>query len=108
MGTMFPFTDAYRQSVRAGLADFPRLPDGGNRPLKRAAVALTLLEAEDGSGDTGFVLTRRAATLRAHGGQFALPGGRCDPGETPSDTALRELEEELGLSLGHVSILGQL
>ena len=54
------------------------------------------------------LLTRRAADLRAHGGQWALPGGRCDAGETPAEAALRELHEELGLELGPDDVLGLL
>jgi 8-oxo-dGTP pyrophosphatase MutT (NUDIX family) len=76
--------------------------------LKRAAVALVLTPADDGSGEAAFLLTRRAADLRAHAGQWALPGGRCDPGETFEQTALRELEEELGLALPPAQILGLL
>ena len=52
------------------------------------------------------LLTRRAAGLRRHGGQWALPGGRLDPGETPETAALRELEEEVGLTLPAGAILG--
>lgn len=76
--------------------------------LKRAAVAITLVEAADGTGGTAFVLTRRAASLRAHSAQWALPGGRCDAGETSVATALRELHEELGLKLGPDDVLGEL
>jgi 8-oxo-dGTP pyrophosphatase MutT (NUDIX family) len=54
------------------------------------------------------VLTRRAAGLRAHRGQWALPGGRLDPGETPEVAALRELSEEVGLDLAEDDILGRL
>jgi 8-oxo-dGTP pyrophosphatase MutT (NUDIX family) len=60
------------------------------------------------AGGASFLLCRRAATLNRHGGQWALPGGRVDPGETAEETALRELEEELGLSLGHDAVLGRL
>ncbi|MFZ4718893.1 MAG: NUDIX hydrolase [Ilumatobacteraceae bacterium] len=60
------------------------------------------------AGGAAFLLCRRAATLNGHGGQWALPGGRTDPGETPEDTARRELEEELGLSLGEDAVLGRL
>src|SRR5204862_32029 len=60
------------------------------------------------SGEAAFLLTRRAKGLRAHGGQWALPGGRCDAGETPLAAALRELEEELGLTLGAGAMLGAL
>ena len=71
-------------------------------------MAITLVEADDGSGQAAFLLTRRATSLRAHAGQWALPGGRCDPGETLEVAALRELEEELGLSLPPADILGVL
>jgi 8-oxo-dGTP pyrophosphatase MutT (NUDIX family) len=75
--------------------------------LKRAAVAIVLVEADD-AGGTAFVLTRRASSLRSHRGQWALPGGRCDEGETPVAAALRELQEELGLALGPAHVLGLL
>jgi 8-oxo-dGTP pyrophosphatase MutT (NUDIX family) len=52
------------------------------------------------------LLTRRAAGLRAHRGQWALPGGRCDAGETPAEAALRELREELGLEASPGDVLG--
>lgn len=60
------------------------------------------------AGGAAFLLCRRAAKLTRHGGQWALPGGRTDPGETVEETALRELEEELGLTLGHDAVLGRL
>ena len=60
------------------------------------------------AGGASFLLCRRAATLNGHGGQWALPGGRMDPGETPEETARRELEEELGLALGPEAVLGRL
>lgn len=60
------------------------------------------------AGGAAFLLCRRAATLNGHGGQWALPGGRVDPGETAEMTARRELEEELGLSLGEDAVLGRL
>ena len=53
-----------------------------------------------------FLLTRRAPGLRAHGGQWALPGGRIDPGESAPRAALRELAEEVGLVLDEVAVLG--
>jgi 8-oxo-dGTP pyrophosphatase MutT (NUDIX family) len=74
--------------------------------LRRAAVALALLP--DPSGVPSFVLTRRAAGLRAHQGQWALPGGRLDAGETPETAALRELSEEVGLRLAPEAVLGPL
>ena len=76
--------------------------------LKRAAVAIALVEADEADGGTALLLTRRAAGLRTHRGQWALPGGRCDEGETPVAAALRELHEELGLGLGPGDVLGLL
>ncbi|MFZ4812599.1 MAG: NUDIX hydrolase [Ilumatobacteraceae bacterium] len=60
------------------------------------------------AGGAAFLLARRAARMNAHAGQWALPGGRIDPGETPEQTALRELDEELGVSLDESSVLGRL
>ncbi|WP_309646694.1 CoA pyrophosphatase [Phenylobacterium sp.] len=103
----FPFSDALRTTLSARCRDFPRIAyEGGD--LKPAAVAITLVQTDDGSGQAAFLLTRRAARMRAHAGQWALPGGRCDPGETLEQAALRELEEELGLSLPPQNILGVL
>jgi 8-oxo-dGTP pyrophosphatase MutT (NUDIX family) len=85
-----------------------RLPEAEPVPaLKRAAVAVALTETE-GSGGAALLLTLRASGLRAHSNQWALPGGRCDAGETPAEAALRELHEELGLELAASDVLGML
>jgi 8-oxo-dGTP pyrophosphatase MutT (NUDIX family) len=103
-----PFNDATRRNIAARCAAFMRQPPGEPAPaLKRAAVALALVEAGD-RADTALLLTRRAPGLRAHRGQWALPGGRCDEGETPATAALRELHEELGLELAQTDVLGLL
>ena len=60
------------------------------------------------AGGAAFLLCRRAAKMRAHARQWALPGGRCDPGETVEQAALRELHEELGLLLDESSVIGLL
>jgi 8-oxo-dGTP pyrophosphatase MutT (NUDIX family) len=58
------------------------------------------------AGGPAVLLTRRAATLRAHGGQWALPGGRIDEGEEPLAAAMRELQEELRLTLEPDDLIG--
>ena len=76
------------------------------RGLKRAAVCLIL--TDDGAGGAALVLTLRAKQLSAHSGQFALPGGRVDAGETALDAALREAREEIGLDLPREAVIGRL
>src|ERR1700761_755851 len=104
-----PFDDTTRRNIAARCAAFARWH--ASEPaalLKRAAVAIALVGAGDGTDGTALLLTLRAAGLRAHRGQWALPGGRCDEGETPVAAALRELEEELGLALRPDDVLGLL
>jgi 8-oxo-dGTP pyrophosphatase MutT (NUDIX family) len=67
-----------------------------------------IAEPQGWSTAAALVLTRRAGSLRAHAGQWALPGGRIDEGETPEQAALRELHEEVGLQLGSDSLIGRL
>ena len=73
---------------------------------RAAAVAVTLIA--DNAGAACFLLTRRAPRLRAHAGQWALPGGRVDAGETAEDAARRELVEEVGLDVPTDQVLGLL
>jgi len=99
------FDEALLARARQNLAAFERRAlDVDGR--KSAAVALVLLPDEEGRGC--FLLTKRAPTLRAHTGQWALPGGRIDAGESSRAAALRELREEVGLRLGEESALGVL
>ena len=103
----YPFDDHFRVEVSLRYSTFSRLPDIENSAaLKRAAVAIALVEADDVAEGAAFLLTKRTSKLRAHSGQWALPGGRCDEGETVIDAALRELDEELGLRLEPDSVLG--
>jgi len=95
----------FRDEAAKHLARFPQrsLPLDGRR---HAAVAIALID--DGAGRACFILTRRAARLRRHPGQWALPGGRLDPGETAKIAALRELREEVGLEAPSEAVLGTL
>ncbi|MDP1648433.1 MAG: CoA pyrophosphatase [Rubrivivax sp.] len=89
-------------------------------PHRAAAVAVAIADAGQGAELEGMprhqrwnrgaalLLTRRAASLRSHAGQWALPGGRIDVDETPEQAALRELAEETGLVLDASAVLGRL
>lgn len=102
----FSFDDALRATIARNLDLLEPAPLADARDLKRAAVCLIV--ADDGAGAAALVLTRRAEHLSAHSGQFALPGGRIDAGETAAEAALREAREEIGLELAPSSILGRL
>jgi 8-oxo-dGTP pyrophosphatase MutT (NUDIX family) len=97
------FDRALRERIRRHLEAHDRMcVDLGDRG--HAAVALALLA--DDRDRPCFVLTRRARELRRHAGQWALPGGRIESGESAEEAALRELEEEVGLTLPPSSVLG--
>jgi len=133
-GTTIGYDDALRERVRTHLAGHDRrmVTD----PTKRhAAVALVLVDSDSGedrvdpapvddwiagrpmeagldgrmvdvSGGAAFLLCRRASRLSSHAAQWALPGGRLDPGESVEEAALRELDEEIGVALPESSVLG--
>ena len=84
----------------------PRSADLGGR--RAAAVVVAVGETDGVSGEVGFLLTKRPSRMRAHPGQFALPGGSVDAGETAAQAALRELHEELGIVATPDRILGRL
>jgi 8-oxo-dGTP pyrophosphatase MutT (NUDIX family) len=97
-----PSPAAYRAAVTAHVAAFPsvRLPGAD---LKPASVALCVVYQDD---VPCLLVTRRTQTLRSHAGQWALPGGRRDEGESVVDAARRELLEETGVSVGAADVLG--
>jgi 8-oxo-dGTP pyrophosphatase MutT (NUDIX family) len=101
------FDDTLRTTIADRLQRFEVRHRSDPGSLRHAAVAVAVLEAET-RGEAAFLLTRRTPKLRAHGGQWALPGGRVDPGETVEQTALRELHEELGVLGGTDDVLGTL
>lgn len=74
-------------------------------PERRAATAIALV---DHGGEAGYLFIRRALSMRRNPGQYALPGGRAEPGESIPTTARRELAEELGVDLGPEAVLGVL
>ena len=78
---------------------------GGYSPAD-ASVLVPLVMRDDG---LHVLLTRRAAHLRAHPGQISFPGGRAEADDGSAEvTALRETEEEIGLSRSLIDIIGRL
>lgn len=114
-----PRDDALHQQLAQRLAAWTELSLelSGHRS---AAVALTVVDEGHGANLDGMpllaqwsthaalLLTRRPLTMRQHAGQWALPGGRVDDGETLEQAALRELDEEVGLRLPPTAVLGRL
>jgi 8-oxo-dGTP pyrophosphatase MutT (NUDIX family) len=130
------YDEALRERVGTHLAGHQRrVVDDPTR--RHAAVAIVLVDSERGedridpapvddwiagrpmpeqldgrmvdvAGGAAFLLCRRTSRLNSHSAQWALPGGRLDPGETVVDAALRELHEEVGIGLPPESVLGLL
>jgi len=108
-----------KQAIRDNLARFAVQQRGDHRH-RSAAVAIVVADEAYGAELSGLpnhgqwqsraalILTRRSSQLRDHAGQWALPGGRIDDGETPEQTALREMSEEVGLALEADAVLGRL
>jgi 8-oxo-dGTP pyrophosphatase MutT (NUDIX family) len=101
--------------VPAGLSDPDVVPRRGDhdidpvmekiaavRPIRPAAVLVAVVERDEPM----VLLTQRTAHLKEHSGQISFPGGKIDSGETPHDAALREAEEEIGLSRDAVEPVG--
>jgi 8-oxo-dGTP pyrophosphatase MutT (NUDIX family) len=105
--------------IRAHLAGF-EVQEIGDHHHRAAAVALAVADEGHGADLSGLpqhdhwqlraalILTRRSSQLRNHAGQWALPGGRIDADETPEQTALREMAEEIGLDLPATAVMGRL
>jgi 8-oxo-dGTP pyrophosphatase MutT (NUDIX family) len=75
-------------------------------PVKEAAVLVSFLHRED---QPNLVLTRRTLSLSNHKGQIAFPGGKIDKEDlSPSHAAIREANEEIGVSHEQVKVLGKL
>ncbi|XP_047992822.1 mitochondrial coenzyme A diphosphatase NUDT8 [Leguminivora glycinivorella] len=98
------FSTASRDRCMAKMMKFriPRIR--GKEPTATAAVLIPICSVED---TPSLLYTLRADNLRSHSGQISFPGGKKDNNETPIQTALRETEEEIGLSRTKVEVWGQ-
>ena len=101
-----PFDDlaAFRRVAAGRLGSFEHttVPDAPG--LRRAGVVLCAVEHD---GVPSVILIKRAYRGR-NAGQWGLPGGGLEDGETPEEAALRELNEEIGLTAGRGDVLGRL
>ena len=102
--TPVAFDVALRARLAANLARLAPAPLEASA-LKRAAVCV-IVTGE--GGEAALLITKRAARLTTHSGQYALPGGRLDEGESALDAARREAREEIGLELAPQDFLGRL
>jgi len=76
--------------------------------LKKAAVLIPVIRHTN-DANSHIILTVRSANLKSHAGQISLPGGTKEDQDTDDvATALRESEEEIGLSPEEVEIIGRL
>ena len=108
-----------RERIRQRLRGF-EVRAVGDHAHRAAAVAVAVTEEGFGAALPGLpqhatwsercalILTRRSEALRDHAGQWALPGGRIEPDESPEQAALRELAEEVRLVLDPDAVLGRL
>ena len=113
------FDPRLREHIRAHLNHFERRVHEMDATTN-AAVAVTIVDYREDPHIDGLafspasnrqaavILTRRAATLKHHAGQWALPGGRMEDGERAVDTVLRELAEEVGVHLSETAVIGRL
>ena len=111
--------EALRERIAANLSAF-EFVSAATPDARSAAVAIAVADESFGADLAGLprhetwrdgaalILTRRSPKLRNHPGQWALPGGMRDPGETPEVTALREMREEVDLALPAADVLGRL
>ena len=100
----YSFDDALRRALLNNIDGFEDRR-GANQGLRHAAVSIVVVDAE---GEAAFILTKRSPRLNAHSGQFALPGGRVDEGETALEAALREMREEINVNLTSDHLMGTL
>lgn len=100
---MEPMVPGLRGTIETNLRAFTRVSSAAS--LKPAAVAIVVM---DGGGTPSVPIFQRTSDMSRHAGQMALPGGRLHEGESAEECAVRELREELGLSVDSQDVVGLL
>ena len=96
-----------RLAARSPL-EFAVYGDDGVGRVGTTAAAVLIPVIAQAQGLT-VLFTQRTQHLKSHSGQVSFPGGRAEPGDASAEfTALREAQEEIGLALERVEILGRL
>jgi len=100
-------SDDILKNVRSALLPVV-ISDGTNEVQRdgqrKAAVLLPLVFR----GSWRLILTQRPETMPSHPGQIAFPGGKAELNETIAQTALRETEEEIGVHMSAIELIGRL
>tara|TARA_B100000700_G_C14808766_1_gene744123 strand:- start:300 stop:935 length:636 start_codon:yes stop_codon:yes gene_type:complete len=104
--TYYAFSKSLRNTLLENLSAFQAEVIRDNK-LKQAAVAI-VLTAHPQDKEACILLTLRPNKINRHSGQYALPGGKMEEGESPLQASLRELREELGIGLQPYNFIGSL
>jgi 8-oxo-dGTP pyrophosphatase MutT (NUDIX family) len=99
-----PGADAH-EPMRAWPVTGNPLPKFTHKIPPKPGSVLVLLYPDD-NGDAIFPLIKRADYPGAHSGQVSLPGGKMEPGESHTTTALREASEEIGIDASKPNVIG--
>jgi len=85
----------------------PQVAPGDGRP---AAVLALIYPLKEGERDPcpALLYTERTETVETHRGQVSFPGGSMEVDENEEDTALREAQEEAGIAVEEIEVLGRL
>ena len=103
---MLQHNQLLRETLQANFQVFDRQQAASAVPPRRAAVGIVLAPNE--LGECCYIFTQRSLNLRRSAGQYALPGGMLDEGETAVEAVRREVAEEVGVSLGLETLVGEL
>lgn len=77
-------------------------------PNPDARVSSVMLLLTESNESIEVLFTLRSRHLGSHSGQISFPGGMTEPNETPVETALREVEEEIAIYKNEIKIIGHL